>query len=235
MQRITEVDALRGFALLLMIAYHFFFDLWFLGVAEINIWNIEWLLFQRTVGTLFILVAGISMTLSESRNQEGYARHAKRGLKLIVVALLITLATWVYPHEGFIMFGIIHFLAIAAFLGPLFFRFGKWNVLLGLLIIAAGFFINAIRTDLAYFFWLGVVYEGYRPLDHYSLVPWFGLILIGIYLGQRLFPEGKQLLRHYPKYTEKLAFLGKHSLLIYLVHQPVIVGLILLALSLAGG
>jgi uncharacterized membrane protein len=229
MERLPEVDALRGVAILLMVIYHFFFDLAYLGLAEIQIFDLPWMLFQRTVGTMFIFIVGMSLVLSEEKNQEGYARHAKRGLKLAAVALLITAATWVYPHEGFIMFGIIHFIAAATFLAPLFLRLGKWNIAIGLATILAGFYVNTLKTDLPYLFWLGIIYPGYRQLDHYSMIPWFGIVLLGIYAAQRLYPAAKSRFKEHPWYVEKLAFLGRHALLIYLIHQPIMFGGIIAA------
>lgn len=224
MPRITEVDALRGIGIVLMIVYHFFYDLEYFGMADINLYGLGWTLFQRFIAVIFLSVVGISLVLSERRNREGYARHAKRALKLGAVALLITAGTWVYPHDGFIMFGIIHFIALATFIGPFFFRFKAWNVVLAALIIIAGFYTSTIFTDSKYLFWLGILYPGYHALDHYPLLPWFGVVLLGIYAGQRLFIEGK---RTNSPGMDKLAFLGRNSLLIYLIHQPIMVGALL--------
>jgi uncharacterized membrane protein len=224
MGRIAAVDALRGIAILLMIVYHFFFDLDFFGFIDINLFDAGWLIFQRSVAVLFLLVVGISLTLSESKNKEGYKRHAKRGLRLAGVAMLITAATWIYPHKGFIMFGIIHFIAAATLIAPFFLRFGWKNVLLGLVIILAGFYVDTLRTDSTYLFWLGIVYPGYQPLDHYSIIPWLGIVLIGIYAGKRLLQQKSIGM---PGWAGGLAFLGRHALLIYLIHQPILIGALL--------
>ncbi|MBU0532681.1 DUF1624 domain-containing protein [Patescibacteria group bacterium] len=230
MKRLVEVDTLRGIAIVLMVIYHIFFDLSYFRLVDINLYELGWQLFQRNIGTLFILIVGISLTLSENRNKEGYKRHAKRGLKLAGIALLITVATWIYPHEGFIMFGIIHLIALSTFIAPFFFKFGKWNLVLGLLIILLGFYVGTLVTNSHYLFWLGIVYPGYMQLDHYSLIPWFGVVLVGMYIGNKLFPGGKSKLK-LPT-NENLAFLGRNALLIYVIHQPILIGVIMASIHL---
>ena len=228
------MDALRGIAILLMIAYHFFFDLNYFGIAGIALQELPWVLFQRIVGSMFLLLVGVSLTLSEARNTKGYAHHAKRALFLGAIALAITIATWVYPHEAFIKFGIIHVIALSTLIAPFFFRFGKVNLLLGIAIIAVGLFAGNIHTDSPYLFWLGITSPDYTALDHYPMLPWFGVVLIGIYAGQTVFPNGKSTLRiresrPLPKLVlAKLAFMGRNSLAVYLIHQPVLVAAMLI-------
>ena len=229
MRRI-EVDVARGVAIILMIIYHFSFDVNYFGIAKINLYDLSWILFQRSIGTLFLLLVGISLTLSESRNKEGHIKHAKRALMLGAVAFVITIATWIYPNEGFVQFGIIHLIAVSTLLAPLFFRFRWMNAVLGLIVIFAGLYIgmNNMSTESKYLFWLGIVYPGYQALDHYPMLPWFGVVLIGIYLGQIVFPNGESKIKlsekiiHNP-YVQKLAFLGKNSLVVYLLHQPAMI------------
>ncbi|MCI0503438.1 DUF1624 domain-containing protein [Candidatus Micrarchaeota archaeon] len=218
-----------------MVAYHILFDIDYLGIAQIGIHTLPLLIFQRTIGALFLLLVGVSLTLSESGNKDGYRRHLRRGLALCAVALGITAATWVYPHEGFITFGIIHFIALATLIAPIFFRFGRRNVLLGLLLIAAGFFTAGLETDSPHLFWLGITAPGYAALDYYPLVPWFGVVLIGLFAGETFFPGGESRLR-VPEsaLTGSLAWAGRHSLAIYLAHQPIIVGAMLAYKALAG-
>jgi len=220
MHRITEVDALRGIAIILMIIYHFFFDLAYFGIHDINIFDTAMVLLQRTVGTLFLFLVGFSLVLSEKRNREGYIHHAKRAARLGMVAALITIVTWIYPHEGFIKFGIIHMIALSTLIAPFFLRFGPANLILALIIITVGWGIH--YTDSPYLFWLGWIRPDYFALDHYSLFPWFGIILIGIYAAQNI---------RIPKIgynLDLLALLGRNSLLIYMVHQPLLVALMLM-------
>ena len=226
--RIAIVDAIRGLAILMMVAYHILFDLDYLGIADIDLHWLPILLFQRTTGSLFILVAGISMVLSESRNREGYPRHFRRAVILGAVAACITLVTWIYPHERYITFGIIHFLAVSALIAPLFFRLGRYNIALALIAIAAGLVLNGMDTEAQWLFPLGLANPGYTALDYYPLLPWFGVILLGIYAGQKLFL--KEIA--WGGMPGWLTFMGRNSLAIYLIHQPVLIGIMLAAKTL---
>ncbi len=236
LERLEAVDSARGIAIAMMVVYHVMFDLDFLNLAAIPLYELPIVLFQRSIGTLFILLAGISITLSESRNTGGYAHHFRRGVVLGIVALCITAATWIYPHDGFITFGIIHFIALSTFIAPFVLKLGRLNVLLGLALVFAGLFPAALHTDSHFLFWLGFTYPGYTALDFYPMIPWFGVMLLGIYSGQALFPGGKPAIRLPASgpLADALALLGRNSLTIYLAHQPVIVGAMLAFKALSG-
>jgi len=238
-ERIAVLDDARGAAVVLMIIYHFFFDLNYFGFAPVDMQSLLFVLFQRIIGTSFVLIAGISLAISESRNREGYVHHAKRGLRLAAVAALITLATWAYPHEGFIQFGIIHMLALSTLIAPFFFRFGKLNIILGAAIVLLGFYASTMTTASHWLFWLGITYPGYYALDHYPMLPWFGVVLIGICVGQAVLARWKGREEKIRKsvvarawHARALSFLGRNSLAIYLLHQPVLVGILLAFRSL---
>jgi len=238
--RVLWVDYLRGIAIVLMVAFHFIFDLDYLSFIRINLESGFWFFFPRALGATFLFVVGVSLVLSDKRDKEtkneGYIHHFKRGLFLAGVAALITVATWVYPHEGFITFGIIHLIALSTFIAPLFLRFGKLNVLLGLIIMVLGIFLGGMQTNSHDLFWLGITYPGYTALDYYPLLPWFAFVLIGISAGQIAFEKGKDMIRlGKSKVSDALAFLGKNSLAIYLVHQLVLFGALLVFKMLIGG
>jgi uncharacterized membrane protein len=231
--RITEVDALRGIAIAMMVVYHVIFDIWFLGLAQFDLFSLPFVIFQRIIGISFLFLVGVSLTLSESRNKEGYAHHFRRGIVLGAVALGITLATWIYPHERFITFGVIHLIALATLIAPFFFRLGRLNVLAGLIIIAAGVLAMDLETSSPYLFWLGITTPEYTALDYYPLLPWFGIVLIGVSAGQIIYPKGVSRMRMQKSAVpDALAWAGRHSLAIYLAHQPLIIGALLLIKAL---
>lgn len=225
MKRVQEVDVLRGTAVVLMLIYHLFFDLYFFSLADIDLYGVQMVIFQRIVGTMFLMLVGISLVLSESRNKEGYSHHAKRAARLGSAALLITLATWIYSPEGFIRFGVIHMIAVSTLIAPFFLRFGKLNVALGAMLILAG--IRTHYTDIGWLFWLGPIRHDYMAFDHYPLVPWFGVVLIGLELGKRI-----ESWKGFVPDNRMLSLLGRNSLLIYLIHQPLLIALLLLSLQI---
>lgn len=232
LKRIAEVDALRGVAIVLMVIYHLIFDLNYFGLSKISLYSLQMVLFQRLIALLFVGIVGVSLALCEAGNKKGYLTYLWRGFKLTNVAILITAVTWIYPHEAFISFGVIHMIALSSFIAPLFFRLRNWNFLIGLCLIAMGIWLNLQQTDFRFLFWLGVPYPGYEALDYYPMLPWFGVVLIGMAIGWFVYQHGESRLELGGKWFKRLEFLGKHSLLIYLLHQVVLVGLILLYLAI---
>jgi len=230
MERIVEVDTVRGIAIVMMVIYHFFLDMDFFQISEIDLSGISWIVFQRAIAFTFVFIAGISLVLMK-RKKKGKWDYVKRAAFLGAIALVITAVTWIYPHERFIMFGIIHLIALSTLIAPLFFSLGSWNLLLAIVLIIGGFFLGTAPIEgTDYFFWLGVYSPSYWPLDYYPLIPWFGIILLEMYSGQRLFTT-QNIERMKNDGTkniliQKLAFLGRNSLLIYLIHQPILVALI---------
>jgi hypothetical protein len=137
--RFREIDFTRGVAILMMIVFHTVFDLNFFMIAPVNVSTGFWRWFAISTASLFLLVAGVSLVVSHARSAgrlSGFALTKKflyRGAGIFALGLLVTLATWLFLHEGFIMFGILHLIGVSVMLSPLFFRFGKYNVLFGLL------------------------------------------------------------------------------------------------------
>ena len=156
---------------------------------------------------------------------------------IFCLGLLITLATWIYPHEGFIVFGILHCIGLSIILAYPFLQSRLSAFLLGMLCISIGIILRMTMTvDFPWLVWAGFVPTSFYTLDYFPLLPWFGVILIGIFLGNSLYQNNTRsfTLQDHSGFiiTRVLCFLGRHSLIIYLLHQLIIVGVLYL---LSGG
>jgi uncharacterized membrane protein len=235
--RYEEIDAARGIGILMMILFHLLFDLSFFGVYPVNVATGFWRYFAFATASLFLFVVGISLTISHAREEERLAgdqsqpfriavKYLKRGMGIFACGLLVTLATWFYLDEGFVIFGILHLIGVSIMLAPLFFRFRRYNILTGAICIGIGiFFVAANITGPCWLLWLGILPASFASVDYTPLFPWFGIVLLGMGFGEQWYPEGKRSFAEpdlHASLTGPLALLGRHSLLIYLVHQPVI-------------
>jgi len=221
-KRYSEVDILRGIAVVMMVIFHFVFDLNYFNVYKFNIYNGFWLYFARLIAIIFIFLVGVSLTLVYYRKNYGFLDYFKKGSVVFGFGLLITLATWLFAREGTIIFGILHFIGVSIILGSLFLRFKNLNLVLGGILIGLGFYIKNFIVSYPWLMWLGLKFNNFNTLDYFPLLPWFGVILLGIYFGKLLYPKGKRRFNINLE-NKYLSFLGRHSLIIYLLHQPILI------------
>lgn len=237
-RRQWEVDAIRGIAIILMIAYHFIFDLAFFGAYASNMYRFSWQLVARSIGTTFILVMGISLTLTYHRlkpdvdHKQLFRKYLQRGAILLGWGMVISVVTYFFLGRQFVVFGILHLLGIASILAFPFLR-SRWVGLAGgVAAIGLGIYLNSIEALTPWLLWLGVPQARRTMVDYYPIFPWLGVVLLGVFLGFTLYPRGNR------RYTlpdlshtapiRALCYLGKHSLLIYLLHQPILLGILIL-------
>ncbi len=220
--RILALDSYRGLAILLMMVFHFAYDLSYFGYIEFAFDDPFWAWFRYIIVTLFFTVSGVSLVLATKdgiRWKKFLIRWAQVGLG----AIAITVSTYFMFPKAWVYFGVLHFIFVAMITGLLFVKRPYLALVLGLTI-----FVLFNATDWFNLKWL---YSYLKPIlglpnatqDITRYIPWFGMILVGIYLGHKqlqniIFPQGKV--------ANALAFMGKHSLLIYLVHQLILFGLV---------
>ncbi len=236
--RLWEVDTLRGIAIVLMIIFHFSWDLSFFGLYQIDILSAPWQTFARCIATLFISVMGVSLTLSYHRASQqlgrpaSFTKYLRRGGQIFGLGLLITVVTYFYLGRGFVIFGILHLLGVSVVLTYPFLRWNKWvSLLAGAVVIGLGFYVSTLVVTFPWLIWLGIKQAGIYMVDYYPLLPWFGLALLGVFIGRALYPQGARRFA-LPDLSQLapvrgLRFLGRHSLLIYVVHQPILIGLLI--------
>jgi uncharacterized membrane protein len=233
--RLVVIDALRGVAITLMVVYHFCFDLSYFGLADFNFYQDPFWLHSRTfILSMFLLLVGVSLVLAGGRKLDN-RRYIRRLVMLIASAVVISISTrWMFG-ERFIFFGVLHFIALASVLGLLFIRAGWVNLVLGVVVIL---FANSYQFswfDTPGWRWIGLMTHKPQTEDYVPLLPWFGVVLLGMYAGPYLI----RLLRQRQGAGQSgiirmLALGGRHSLIIYLLHQPVLLGVLSLYVKLQG-
>lgn len=231
-KRFWEIDFLRGTAVLMMIIFHFMYDLDYFSIYRVDLWSGYWLIFERITALIFLFLVGVSLTLSYSKNPKAL-RFAKRGLKIFLLGLVITAVTFFALPQEFIIFGVLHFIGVAVVLGYLFVRYINKYVTLatGFVIIVIGLLLRSIAVESPWLLWLGLIPNNFYTLDYFPLLPWFGVVLVGLFFGRVLYPDCKRVfsIRERNNFLTKFfCFLGRHSLLIYLLHQPVLIAFLLL-------
>ncbi|MDD1696042.1 MAG: DUF1624 domain-containing protein [Methanoregula sp.] len=230
-QRYWELDLARGIAIFMMIIFHIVFDLFFFRILPISIYSGFWRYFAYATASLFLLIVGISLTISRARAASVMTKTALalkfvyRGAGIFLLGLIVTFVTWLYLGEGFVVFGILHLIGISIIISPLFFPLKKYTIPAGLLFIVTGWFFATLAGP-SWLIPLGIHPATFWSVDYEPLFPWFGMVLIGMGLGEFLYPEGVRTFKlpSLPQETiQKITLPGRHSLLIYLVHQPVII------------
>lgn len=229
-QRIPLFDALRGVAIVAMVVFHTCWDLYYLGLIDTNvIEDPAWLTLQRSIVTLFLLLVGAGLVLAHGDGIR-WPAFWRRFRIVAGAALLTTIGTAIVFPDYFVFFGILHAIALFSLMGLWF--LDKPLPMIGLAAALALFptmvWQHPVMT------WKTLSWIGFWPsppetTDIVPIFPWFGVVLLGI-LGTRLLRDspiwgwiaGRPLAG---PLGVSLRFMGRWSLLIYLLHQPLIFGL----------
>ncbi|PIO02460.1 hypothetical protein COT58_00050 [Candidatus Micrarchaeota archaeon CG09_land_8_20_14_0_10_60_16] len=232
MARFWEVDFARGAAVASMVAFNWLYALAYLGAAAFDAAQPANRLWAIATAACFVFLAGLSMHLASAQGKN----LASRGAKIFLLGLLITAATLYFIPSMFVAFGILHLIGSSIIIASLFALRLPAAVLAALAcaILALGIPLSAVQPANPFFLWLGAPPAGFQSVDYEPLIPWFGVFLFGIATGKTFYPKGRRAFqfRNAPRFAAPLQFLGRHSLIIYLVHQPLLV-VVLCALGVA--
>lgn len=233
--RIWELDALRGVCILCVIVVHFLFDLSFFGGLSLTL--PAWYVFiQEYGGAIFVVLSGVCVTLG--------SKSVRRGLIVFACGMLITAVTYGMYRLGMsgadvvVKFGVLHLLGVCMLVYPAFKKLPPATLtVLGLVIAITGYAIRGVVVPQHWLFPLGLTYEGFTSSDYFPLFPQLGYFLIGAAIGKTAYREKRTLLPGSFQKTPVARFFcwcGRQSLFIYLLHQPVVYGLLELVLLLRG-
>jgi uncharacterized membrane protein len=233
--RLQLVDALRGFAVAQMIVYHFIYDLSYFGWIDLAMTRDQpWVAWRTAIVTQFLLLVGVSLVLRTSF-KPSTADFWKRWAQIAIAALLVSLGSWLVFGPRLIYFGILHFVAAALLIARPMLRLGTGNLVLGVLAVVIGSIYANEFFDKPPATIIGFMTVKPRTEDYVPIFPWIGVVLIGAGLASywqrarwRIWPA-LQPLNHAPRW---LLLLGTWPLTVYLLHQPILLGIMAAARQL---
>ena len=235
--RFDTIDALRGVAIVWMTLFHFFFDLSFLGFARENFYRDPFWTWQRVaIVSLFLFCAGLGQAVAWQQGQS-WPRFWRRWRQVAVCALLVSAGSYLVFPKSFIYFGVLHGIVMMLLVVRLTAGWGPWlwvagGVAIALKFVAAALYgagylpevFNGVGLN-----WLGFI--GYKPVteDYVPVLPWLGVMWWGMASGQWLLQRRPHWVSlALPKALSPLSWLGRWSLSWYMLHQPVLIGLLML-------
>jgi uncharacterized membrane protein len=234
--RLWEIDALRGLAILAMVAFHAAWDWAYFHDGSLGP---DARYFSGVIAGSFIALLGLSASLDRERVRAAGGSVARRTARRVALiggaAGLVTLGTWLALPDSFVYFGILHLLAASTLLVALTARFGATaNAILGAAVLALGW--SGLLDGPAPAPWLSILgWDAPRAtVDWYPLTPWAGFAFLGFAAGLTAYPQGRRRFTPPPweRRTATLRLLGRHSLPIYLTHQLVLFPLFWLLVGL---
>jgi uncharacterized membrane protein len=235
--RLPLVDALRGFAVAQMIVYHFIYDLNYFGHVKLAMTRDQpWVGWRTAIVTQFLLLVGVSLVLRLAR-KPGWRDFCWRWTQVAAAAALVSLGSWLMFRERFIYIGILHFIAAALVIARALAPLREWNFLLAAAAFAAWWFYRDPAFNAAPANIVGFVTLKPRTEDYVPLFPWIAAVLAGLGLGsawqRRGFALTPPLRRLNARPPRLLVLAGTWALTVYLLHQPIMIGMLWLVSRLA--
>ena len=216
--RIDELDSLRATALVMMLVLNFVTDLNHFGIMNTETGD-QWWWLARIAASLFVGISGVSYFLAH-RLEYDFTKTTGRTKRLIFWAFVITIITYIFEPSAYVRFGVLHLLALASIVAFPVARKPEFALGIGLILLIIPLSSNSNLV------WLGLRETGFIAVDYFPLNPWLGIFFIGLALASRIYPEGKPLTEI--QWPEKWLWFGRNTLTIYVIHQPILIGLLVL-------
>ncbi len=237
-RRYDRIDALRGAAIVWMTVFHFCFNLNHFGWLQENfLYDPFWTWQRASIVSLFLFCAGLGQSVAHAQGQ-GWPRFWRRWAQVAACALLVSVGSWFMFRDSFIYFGVLHAITLMLIVVRLTARWGQWLWLAGAVVIALPLAAMPVHIAMGNLYllnerwlnWIGFISMKPVTQDYVPLLPWLGVMWWGMAAGQ-------WMLRNRPTFMAgglwraagPLAWLGRWSLSWYMLHQPVLIGLLMLA------
>jgi len=234
-KRFWEVDFIRGLAVILMIIYNWTYTLRFLDIYHIvdKSNSLYWQIFPIIIASTFLFIAGISLSISWNRFQKTgipkWKKYGLRGTKILGYGLAITLVTLIFYPENLIFYGILHLIGTTILLSPFVIDNWKKSLTATLLILSLFLIHQTPVTDSLIKAAIGITQPTSQTLDYFPLIPYSAIIMLGHTLGHLTYPKGnrkteiQKIIKQLEPENQVIQKLGKNSLKIYLLHQPILI------------
>jgi uncharacterized membrane protein len=239
--RFDRLDALRGVAIAWMTAFHFCFDLNHFGwIRQDFLVDPVWTVQRTCIVSLFLFCAGLSQAVAHEQGL-GWPRFWKREAQIAACALLVTAGSWFMFPRSYIFFGVLHGIVVMLVLVRLTAGWGRWLWPLGTVAIAlphVAAWLHASNPSLEFlnrapFHVLGLVSRKPLTEDYVPVLPWLGVLWWGVAAGRWLLAHRREVLAGpAPRGAGALAWMGRWSLTWYMVHQPVLIGMVMAVTAL---
>lgn len=228
--RILALDLARTLALIGMASFHFGFDLESFGHVALGTMSTGfWWAFARLVAGSFLFFVGIGLYLAHGQAIR-WRSFLKRLAMIVASAALVTVATYFAVGPYFIFFGILHSIALSSLIGLLFLRLpAPLTLLCALAAALAPSYLRSTAFDAPWLLWTGLSVRPIFAMDFEPILPWLAPVLTGIAVARIGARAGLWDRLRSPRpgpVLRALAWPGQHSLAIYLIHQPVLIGIV---------
>jgi uncharacterized membrane protein len=234
--RYPRLDALRGLAIAWMVLFHLGFDLNHFGLVPRQNFHTDplWTVQRTCIVSLFLFCAGIGQSIALSQAQ-GWPRFWRRWIQVAGCALLVTAGSWLMFPRSFITFGVLHGIALMLIVTRLTAGWGRWLWLAGLIAIVLPRIAASPALEGPWLDWIGLVTRKPVTEDYVPLLPWLGVMWWGLAAGQWLLARRPGMLGgRLPSGLRPLAAAGRWPLCIYMLHQPLFIGSLMLWMKWRG-
>ena len=217
--RIDELDSLRATALGMMLVSNFVTDLDYFGIMEV-VKGDQWWWLARVTAFLFVSISGVSYFLAHQKEYD-FTKTFDRTKRLIFFAFLITIVTYIFEPSAYVRFGVLHLLALASIIAFPVARKPTYAMGIGISLLLIPLSSNSNLV------WLGLQETGTFAVDYFPLNPWLGIFFICLAISSQIYPDGKPLFNF--KWPERWLWFGRNTLIIYVLHQPILIGILILS------